>query len=325
MFLIPALAVAVAAYTVFDNGRVVLATVRVTVSNLPAALEGFTILQASDLAGARFGPNQRLISDLAAKTSCDAVVITGDFIGPDGDAQPFFELITALSRNASSAPVFVIPGDADPAPDSERLNDWLTGARRLGARLLDSTIQLTKKGAAVWLTPETMLLEPDPADALAMFRAEIADTRARGVDRTTRAALENAQRAADALEREAAIRGTIQPGDLHIVVAHRPVDTARAALLNAWAASGNAFYRSIDAFLAGHLAGGQWRLPYLGAIYAPGLGFFPRDAAGFAYVDGLAQTISAGLGRSSDTPYPWFRLFNSPELTRVVFTREAAD
>ncbi|MDR0396368.1 MAG: metallophosphoesterase [Oscillospiraceae bacterium] len=322
-FLIPAMIIAAAAYTVYDNGRVILTTVRVTVSNLPAALEGFTILQASDLSGARFGSNQRLVGDLAAKTNCDAVVITGDFTAPDGDTLPFFELITALSRNASSAPVFVIPGDADPAPDGETLNDWLTGARRLGARLLDSTVSITKRGQTVWLTPESMLLEPEPEDALAMYRAEIADMQARGYDRSIHAVLENAQRAADALERETAVRPTIQPADLHIVVSHRPVDEARASLINAWASSGNEFYRSIDAYIAGHLAGGQWRLPYVGAIYSPGYGFFPRGIDGFMYVDGLAQTISSGLGRSSDTPYPWFRLFNPPELTRVIFTRDA--
>jgi predicted MPP superfamily phosphohydrolase len=251
-------------------------------------------------------------------------VITGDFIGPDGDAQPFFELIDALSRNASAAPIYIIPGDADPAPDSENLGDWLTGARQRGARILDSTTSLAKRAATVWLTPESMLLEPDPAAALSVYQAEIADMRARGYDRSTRVVLENAQRAADALEREIAIRDQIQLDDLHIVISHRPVDAARAALLNAWALSGGVFYRSIDAFVAGHLAGGQWRLPYLGAIYVPGRGFFPNNIEGFAYVDGYAQVISAGLGRSSDTPYPWFRLFNSPELTRIVFTRALA-
>jgi predicted MPP superfamily phosphohydrolase len=317
LFTLLMIVVGAAAYTVYDNGRVTLKTIRVTISNLPAALEGFAILQISDLQGERFGVDQRLIRDLAAKTSYDIVAVTGDFVKSSGDTDPFFELIGAFN-----APVYVILGDADPMPDSENASDWLTGARRRGARILDATTAITKNGATVWLTPETMLLEDNPAEALKIYNAEIANLQARGYDRATRLILENAQRAADALEREIAAREQIQHSELHIIINHHPIDGQSAALINAWGASGNEFYRSMDAFIAGHLAGGQWRLPWLGAIYTPGRGFLPEDVSGFAFVDGWPQVISAGLGRSSDTPFPWFRLFNSPELTRIVFTRQ---
>lgn len=75
--------------------------------------------------------------------------------------------------------------------------------------------------------------------------------------------------------------------------------------------------------LSGGYCAGQWRIPGVGAVYVPELGFFPEDAAitGMSYIAGMWQHISPGLGPG--TEYPWFmpmRLFNSPGATMLVFT-----
>lgn len=65
--------------------------------------------------------------------------------------------------------------------------------------------------------------------------------------------------------------------------------------------------------LSGHAHGGQWRIPFLGGIYAPDQGFLPK------YTSGLYQAktnliVSRGLGNSL---FP-FRLNNRPQLIELT-------
>ncbi len=71
-----------------------------------------------------------------------------------------------------------------------------------------------------------------------------------------------------------------------------------------------------DLVLTGHVHGGQFRLPFVGGLYAPSQGLFPKYDAGI-FTEGQTQmVISRGLGNSA---FP-FRLNNRPEI--VVVTLE---
>ena len=74
--------------------------------------------------------------------------------------------------------------------------------------------------------------------------------------------------------------------------------------------------------LAGHYNGGQWRLPWGGAVYVPELGWFPEDerVTGLDYLAGIPQHISPGLGSDPHYTYQPGRLFNPPKLTRIILT-----
>lgn len=70
---------------------------------------------------------------------------------------------------------------------------------------------------------------------------------------------------------------------------------------------------NVDLVLSGHAHGGQFRLPFVGGLFAPNQGFFPEYDAGL-YIDGNTQMIvSRGLGNSL---FP-FRVNNSPEIILV--------
>lgn len=74
-----------------------------------------------------------------------------------------------------------------------------------------------------------------------------------------------------------------------------------------------------DVVFAGHAHGGQFRLPLIGGLYAPGQGLFPAyDAGLYAETDADGHTtymvVSRGLGNSS---FP-LRLGNRPEVVLVV-------
>lgn len=69
-----------------------------------------------------------------------------------------------------------------------------------------------------------------------------------------------------------------------------------------------------DLVLSGHAHGGQFRLPFLGGLYAPGQGWFPEYTAGL-YEDesGARLVVNRGLGSSG---FPQ-RIFNRPEITVI--------
>jgi len=74
--------------------------------------------------------------------------------------------------------------------------------------------------------------------------------------------------------------------------------------------------KGIDLTLSGHAHGGQFRLPFIGGLYAPHQGFMPKYTSGL-YTEGSSNMIvSRGLGNSL---FP-LRLFNRPEI--VVITLE---
>ena len=70
----------------------------------------------------------------------------------------------------------------------------------------------------------------------------------------------------------------------------------------------------VDLVLTGHAHGGQWRLPGVGAIYAPGQGLLPKYTAGMYRLGKTVMCVSRGLGNSS---FP-LRLENKPELVTVT-------
>lgn len=68
-----------------------------------------------------------------------------------------------------------------------------------------------------------------------------------------------------------------------------------------------------DLVLSGHAHGGQFRLPFIGGLYAPGQGLFPEYDSG-VYTEGRTDVVvSRGVGSSS---FP-IRFNNRPEVILV--------
>lgn len=71
---------------------------------------------------------------------------------------------------------------------------------------------------------------------------------------------------------------------------------------------------SADLILSGHVHGGQFRLPFVGGLYAPSQGLFPEYDAGEFDDKGTVMIVSRGIGNSI---FP-IRLGNRPEIVTVV-------
>ena len=87
-----------------------------------------------------------------------------------------------------------------------------------------------------------------------------------------------------------------------VVLAHEPQYLAR------YAGTG------VDLVLSGHAHGGQFRIPFVGPVYAPGQGFFPKLTNGEHEDGNTKMIISRGLGNSVIP----VRLFNNPEIVVVI-------
>jgi len=69
----------------------------------------------------------------------------------------------------------------------------------------------------------------------------------------------------------------------------------------------------IDLVLSGHAHGGQVILPWIGGVFSPGQGFFPKYYRGLYEENGRKLVVSRGLGNSGCP----LRLFNPPDMVVI--------
>jgi predicted MPP superfamily phosphohydrolase len=91
-----------------------------------------------------------------------------------------------------------------------------------------------------------------------------------------------------------------EPSDFVLLLAHKPHYFHN--------------YLEADLILTGHAHGGQMRLPWIGGVFAPGQGYFPKYTKGFYEMEGSTMLVSGGIGNSHRIP----RVFNPPELVLLT-------
>ncbi|MGH4140787.1 metallophosphoesterase [Clostridium sp.] len=71
---------------------------------------------------------------------------------------------------------------------------------------------------------------------------------------------------------------------------------------------------NIDLAFTGHSHGGQFIIPFIGGVFSPGQGFWPKYYKGMYTKDNITMVVSRGLGNSV---FPQ-RVFNRPEIVCVT-------
>ncbi|MBR5301990.1 MAG: metallophosphoesterase [Clostridia bacterium] len=291
--------------------------IQTPITGLHEDFDGYTLLHISDLKGVSFGSEQGRFASALGKSRFDAVVITGDMISGLGNAQPFYALIDQLRALNSSAPIYFIAGDADPAVTSESyftggspFAPWVLGAQQRSAQLLSAPVAITRGDQTLWLSTGSQL-NLDLNTMQSHFELQYLDALASGDENEVELATYNLTW----LEQTRTARKAMAEGDAIVTLMHAP-PTQDDLLEN------------IDLILCGHALGGMMRLPFLGPVFMPSsslprYGLFPGPDFhhGLSRLGRTQVFVNSGLGSSSNE-YPsfFFRLFNPPSVTLVTLT-----
>ena len=238
-----------------------LGTTRVCVASprLPAAFDGFRIVQISDLHGCRFGAENCRLLAAVAEEKPDLIALTGDIADRETrDYEMIFRFAKAL---CGQSPVCFAYGNHEQELLPSRRKEFLAGLRKAGVRILDNgSVRLERGGEAIALFGVRVPLRYYRWNSRRRRRPEVSE---------------------DLLGRLLGPRGP----EYTILLAHNPLYFEAYA---AWGA---------DLTLSGHVHGGMLRLPRLGGLLSPERSFFPRYSAGLYRLGGRSMEVSRGLGR----------------------------
>lgn len=104
---------------------------------------------------------------------------------------------------------------------------------------------------------------------------------------------------------------------LNVAVEQIKDSSPKILLAHAPSIFASAIKANFDLVMVGHTHGGQIRLPFVGAIVAPGQGLFPKFDYGLFTSGRTNMIINGGLGESS-LPV---RFNNRPEIVLITLTR----
>ena len=148
LIVLAALVVIAAARGIWENHAVRSNTVEVAREKLPAAFDGFTIVQISDLHNARFGKDQEKLVALLKAAQPDLIAITGDLI--DKRRPGMQNALRFVERAVAIAPVYYVTGNHEAKSKEFPLLKEALG--RLGVTLLlDQTVPIERGGAHIAL------------------------------------------------------------------------------------------------------------------------------------------------------------------------------
>jgi predicted MPP superfamily phosphohydrolase len=294
------LAVALTAYTAYDNSRIVVKEQIVYVDNLPEAFDNFRILQISDLEGKRFGKGQSKLIGLVNSLDYDMLAFTGDMESNRTiSLDAFFELLNGI-RNREY--MFYVNGNDDYAYSSLAGNVYEAGKRleENGCILLTEPYKLEMDGQALWIA--NYFTKTDTGHLRHSRDVFLGDQEEYAVYKEYSARLDK-------------IFSEIKDnGEIKIAVTHMP-------FLKELLRMDPDEYLDYSLILAGHYHGGQFRIPFYGALFIPSTRTAPstlfpdqKDVSGLVEYDGIQQYVSAGLG-ASIVP---FRLFDTPEINLIT-------
>ena len=327
-----------------SNNSVDVETADIVITGLSDDFEGYKILLISDLNGKSFGQDHSTLMRKLDNYSFNCVVFAGDMIGKRGNTEMFYSLITQLATYKK--PMYFIAGDMDPDPilDTPRdsasggytlkqlvLNDWVLEAEELGATFVDTPIQLTKGSSSLWLFPDTYL-NMDVNAMLELYKDEVTqqtDSYLEGVE-VAKDNLPLTTYRRNLLYKASALISSVGANDLLVMISHEaPTD---AQLLKAQAAlsaeDAKNMFLAPDLVLAGHYCGGEWRLPFIGALHVNSnildrYGWFPEDkyVKGSRTVGNIVVYTTPGLSTNGAT-WMYGRINNPPRVSLLTLTGE---
>lgn len=266
-----------AVWIAWDNERIVLTTIEIESDRLPEHFDGYRIAQVSDLHNDEFGEGNERLISLLKSANPDMIAITGDLL--DSRRTSVEKALNFVEKAVQIAPCYYVTGNHEAR--TNEYEELELGMVEAGVIILrDETMLLAKDGEQI-----TLVGVDDPRFKI---RSDNFDKTEKVMDEVLAQVLE-----------------TVDTERFVLMLSHRPELFELYCKYN------------VDAVLAGHVHGGQFRLPVIGGLIGPTQGIFPKYDAGL-FVDGNTNMmVSRGLGQSV---FP-FRVNNPPELVLVELKR----
>jgi predicted MPP superfamily phosphohydrolase len=140
-----------ASYPLFFERMTVLTNeYRIAVPNLPAAFNGFRIVQLSDIHYGRLTPLTFIqgIVERANRLKPDLIACSGDYVYRKSSSDEIDAVWQALARLSAPQGVWSVLGNHDHWADTERAAYWL---KKNGQDLRHKAVRIERNGQALWL------------------------------------------------------------------------------------------------------------------------------------------------------------------------------
>jgi len=252
-------ALVLAAWIVWDNGRIVVTEIEVKSERLPEAFQDYRIVHISDLHNDEFGRNNEKLLTLIKEAEPDMIAVTGDLL--DSRRTDVDKAVHFATQAAQIAPCYYVTGNHESRINKE-YNLLETAMIEAGVKVLrNEKVLLEKDGAQI-----TVAGIDDPRFILSTDRiARMEET----VGKVLTELLEE-----------------VPEEQFTLLLSHRP------EIFDLYCE------QKLDLVLSGHVHGGQFRLPFIGGLIGPGQGILPDYDAGLYQNDNTNMVVSRGLGQS---------------------------
>ncbi|OLS38427.1 metallophosphoesterase [Bacillus sp. MRMR6] len=302
-------------YIFYDNNKINLTKQEIEIANLSKELDGFTILQITDLHEKEFGKGQTKLVDKINSIHYDAIVFTGDMLknNTSNNYHPFYDLLEGIDNKEIA---LFVPGNTDPEMgiDSEEpliKSDFINGMELRGVKFLESLVTMDIGHSKLHFVDFEFSLK-DKEEIVGTLKEKLVSEETSSQILTYR----------DQLFEGISTLEQIEKSDVLIGLTHYPVVDKRIDYL---ISNSKNRFRDYDLLIAGHYHGGQFRIPFIGALFIPE-GWYPRDGLfppqdrvkGLWNYRNIKQYVSTGLGSSDAIPFLNFRLFTTPEINLLT-------
>lgn len=275
MEIIIAIAMLTGVFCYYQNNKIVITNIKLKqkINNK------VRIAQISDLHSKEFGKNNYILYKKIIEQKPDIIVATGDLI--DSSMKKLDEIIEFCSSINKDIPMYYILGNNEMR--CSRVSEIVEKLKKNKICVLENEIEsIEVKGNKI----NILGLEEKRIDEGELFYSKV----------NSRYGTENIEKIFSRLERLDGIK---------IVLSHYPENFE-------YVEEGAYSKYNFDIMFSGHAHGGQFILPGIGGIFAPGQGLFPKYYKG-VYGEKNKLIVSRGLGNSGFS----LRLFNRPDLVIV--------
>lgn len=270
-----------AAITYHQNSSITISKYKIKSKNIPKSFDKYKIVQLSDIHNDYYGYKLDMLVSKVEEENPDIIVITGDLV----DAQKYNveNTLDFIDSIKDIAPIYFVYGNHDLAINGD------SNYERMVEKLEERDVKfLNIKSDSIVKGNESINILGIQDPSTVYHVKELSEI------------YSNEEKMKYMLDE--VTNNKINKDGFTLLLSHRPEYIS--------------IYKDydIDLVLTGHAHGGQFRIPFVGGIYSPGQGFFPKYTAGVHEENETTMIVSRGLGNSR---FP-IRVFNTPEIVSIT-------